>query len=103
MFVLQHLQNKHNNKKNLIYKNETILFLKNQTRRIKIYQTYLFKTNWDARSMNNENSFPWHVYPNFAISKASLPKPAPGTKILTSSGFLLSGGNSDNISVIIGS
>jgi len=50
--------------------------------------TYLFNTKFDANSINRENSFPWQVYPRFAISKARRPNPAPGTKICTSDGLL---------------
>jgi len=50
--------------------------------------TYLFNTKFDAKSINKENSFPWQVYPRFAISKARRPNPAPGTKICTSDGVL---------------
>lgn len=50
--------------------------------------TYLFNTKFDANNMNRENSFPWQVYPRFAISKARRPNPAPGTKICTSDGVL---------------
>lgn len=50
--------------------------------------TYLFNTKFDANSINRENSFPWQVYPRFAISKARRPNPAPGTKICTSDGVL---------------
>lgn len=45
---------------------------------------YLLSTKWEAKSINRLNSFPWQEYPRRAISKASLPSPAPGTRTLTS-------------------
>ena len=45
--------------------------------------TYWFKMKLEASSINMLNSFPWQVYPRWAISKASLPRPAPGTRMET--------------------
>jgi hypothetical protein len=46
---------------------------------------YLFKIKLDVINMCKLNSLPWHLKPSFAISNASLPRPAPGTKTLISS------------------
>lgn len=54
----------------------------------KIMNNYLFNTKYEANNINSENSFPWQVYPRFAISNASRPNPAPGTRTFIFEGSL---------------
>ena len=60
--------------------------------------SHLLRMKCDARSMYILNSFPWHLYPWWAISYASLPNPDPGTSTETDERSL--GNNSENDTTI---